>query len=105
MNEKDYKNAAELKEKIAGIASLVDFRVYGSRARGDFDQYSDLDVFVEVEHLDRDLKKKINHLSWEIGFNNYMLISSLIFTRHEIENSPLRSSPIVKNIFTEGVRI
>ncbi|MGA2091164.1 MAG: nucleotidyltransferase domain-containing protein [Endomicrobiales bacterium] len=105
MNEKDYKNAAELKEKIAGIASLVDFRVYGSRARGDFDQYSDLDVFVEVEHLDRDLKKKINHLSWGIGFNNYMLISSLIFTRHEIENSPLRSSPIVKNIFTEGVRI
>ena len=105
MNQKDHKIALELKEKLAGIVPLVDFRVYGSRARGDAGEYSDMDVFVEVEHLDRDMKKKINHLSWEVGFNNYMLISSLIFTRNEIENSPLRSSPIVRNIFAEGVKI
>jgi len=29
----------------------------------------------------------------------------LIFTRDEIENSPLKASPIVKNILAEGMRI
>jgi predicted nucleotidyltransferase len=46
MNPIDYKIAQELKTRIAQVAELIDFRVYGSRARGDDDEYSDMDVFV-----------------------------------------------------------
>ena len=105
MTEKDIHIATTLKQRLAGAVSLVDFRVFGSRARGDADEYSDMDVFVEVEELDKILKERILDISWEVGFENFMVVSPLIFTRNELENSPLRSSPIVKAIVAEGVSV
>ena len=103
--ENDYIIAKELKERLSKIVRLVDFRVFGSRARGDTDEYSDMDIFIEVEYLDKQLKKQIRDITWEIGFENSTYISPLIFTRYEIEDSPLRASPIVQNITEEGVKV
>lgn len=103
MTDRDYTVARDLKLRLASAVSLVDFRVFGSRARGDADEYSDMDVFIEVDQLDRGLKERIMDISWEVGFENFMVIAPLIFSRDELENSPLRSSPIVKAITTEGV--
>lgn len=105
MRPEDYRIARELKEKLSEAVGLIDFRVFGSRARGDMDEYSDMDVFIEVEYLDKQLKERIRHIVWEVGFEQSIYISPLIFTRSEIENSPLKASPIVKNINEEGVRI
>ena len=106
MNHYDLQTARTLKERITAVTPLIDFKVFGSRARGDADEDSDLDVFIEVEALDRDLKEKIVDIVWEVGFqNNFIHISPLIFTRHEIEESPLRISSIVKAIVEEGIRI
>jgi hypothetical protein len=73
--------------------------------QGHADDYSDLDVFVEVERLDKHLKGMILDSAWDIGFSNLMVIAPLIFTRDELENTPLRSSPIVKVIFAEGAQV
>lgn len=105
MKETDRKIAMELKEKLSNFVELLDFKVFGSRARGDADDYSDLDVFIEVESLDNALKENISAVVWEVGFNNYLVISPLIFTRDELENSPLRVSPIVEAITEEGVAV
>lgn len=103
MTQKDYEIAKRLKERLSEVADLIDFRVFGSRARGSEDEYSDMDVFIEVESLNKKLKEKISETIWEVGFENFIVISPIIFTKEEIENSPLRSSPIVKNIREEGV--
>jgi len=105
MTHRDMKIAEELKKRLSEAVHLIDFKVFGSRARGDSEEYSDMDVFLEVESIDKELKEKISDIIWEVGFNNYLIISFLIFTREEVENSPLRSSPILKNINSEGVRI
>ena len=105
MKDKDRGVALELKNRLAGLVQLVDFSVFGSRARGDAMEDSDMDVFIEVENLDKDLKERVQDAAWEVGFENFMVISPLIFTRDELENSPLRSSSIVKVIKEEGSRI
>ncbi len=105
MNERDFNIARELKGRLSGMVELLDFRIFGSRARGDADDYSDMDVFVEVERLDKNLKDMILDSAWDIGFSNLMVIAPLIFTRNELENTALRSSPIVKVIFAEGVQV
>lgn len=105
MKEKDRRIAQELKKRLSGVVEILDFKVFGSRAREDADEYSDLDVFLEVESLDNTLKEKISAIVWEVGFNNYMVISPLIFTRDELENSPLRASSIVEAIAEEGVAV
>lgn len=105
MKDKDRGVALELKNRLAGFVQLVDFCVFGSRARGDAMEDSDMDVFIEVENLDKDLKERVQDAVWEVGFENFMVISPLIFTREELENSPLRSSPIVRVIKEEGSQI
>jgi len=105
MNTKDYKIAVDLKEKLSKIITLIDFRVFGSRAREENNDDSDMDVFIETDQVNREIKNKIQDITWEVGFDNYMVISPLIFTKDEITNSPLRSSQIVKNILAEGVQV
>jgi predicted nucleotidyltransferase len=105
MTEQDYAIASDLKQRLESAVSLLDFRIFGSRARGDADEHSDMDVFVEVELLDKNLKDRIMDISWEVGFENFMVIAPLIFSRDELENSPLRSSQIVKAIAAEGVPV
>lgn len=106
MLDRDLRVARKLKDRLSSVVSLIDFKVFGSRARGDADEYSDLDVFIEVETLDKELKDKISDIAWEVGFyNDCIHISPLIFTRYEFEESPLRISSIVKVITEEGVRV
>ena len=94
--------AKEAPFRIGSTRRLLRFRFPGA---GDADEYSDLDVFVEVERLDRNLKEQLLDIAWEVGLDNLTVISPLIYTRDEIENSPHRSSPIIKIIAQEGVRV
>lgn len=105
MKERDREIALELKRRLSERVPLLDLRVFGSRARGDSDEYSDMDVYVLVEKMDKDLKQMIRDIIWEVGFENFTVISPLLFTKDEIENTPLRSSQIVRNITEDGVRI
>jgi len=105
MTQKDYEIARKIKERLSGIVPVLDFRVFGSRARRDADEYSDMDVFIEVQSLNMELKNVISDITWEIGFENFMVISPLVFSKDEIENSPLKASPILRNIISEGIQI
>ena len=105
MKERDREIALELKRRLSDKVTLLDLRVFGSRARGDSDDYSDMDLYVLVENMDKDLEQRIRDIIWEVGFENFTVISPLLFTKDEIENTPLRSSQIVRNINEDGVRI
>lgn len=103
MTKRDYEVAKKLKKKLSEIVHLIDFRVFGSRARGEADEYSDMDVFLEVDSLDKKLKEEIFETVWGVGFESFMVISPFIFTRDEIENSPLRASPFIRNIVEKSI--
>lgn len=105
MTSRDYEIAKELKARLSAIVELNNFKVFGSRARGTHDEYSDMDVFIEVPCLDKELKGKMLDAAWEIGFKNGIVVSLLIYTQYEIEKSPAKSSPIIKNITEEGVAV
>lgn len=105
MTERDLKIAETLKQRLSEVARLLDFRVFGSRARGEDDEYSDMDIFIEVESLNLQLRERIADIVWEVGLENSLVISALIYTREEVENSPLRASPIVESIMEDGIRV
>lgn len=103
MTQEDYVIAKELKNRLSEVVELLDFRVFGSRASGTKDEYSDMDVFLEIESLDKDIKEKISDIVWEVSFEHLVVITPLIFTRYEIEKSPLKASSIVRSILEEGI--
>lgn len=105
MNDYDRGIARELRELLTGRVPLVDMRVFGSRAREDAEPGSDMDVFVEVSEVTPIIREAIADAAWEVGIRHLLHISPLVFSREEIECSPLRSSPVVRNIMREGVEV
>lgn len=105
MNSDDRHVAEELKRRLSAVVRLVDVRVFGSRARGDAEEDSDLDVFIEVESLDPGTEERMRDVVWELGMQRKIYISPLIVTRREVEETPLRAAPIILNIQEEGVRV
>ena len=101
----DLQTAKKLKERISAFMPPLDFRLFGSRARGDGDEFSDMDIFMEFETVDRNLKSKVKDAAWEMTLESGIVLTTLLFSRQEIENSPLRSSPIVRVIMEEGVPV
>jgi predicted nucleotidyltransferase len=105
VTENDLQTARELKKRVSKLKPLIDFRIFGSRARGDADDYSDMDIFMEFETVDRDLKSRVKNTAWEMTMESGIVVTTLLFSRHEIEVSPLRSSPIIRVIMEEGVPV
>jgi len=103
--ENDLKTARELKKRVSKFTPPIDFRLFGSRARGDADDYSDMDIFMEFETVDKDLKSRVKNCAWEMTMESGIVVTTLLFSRHEIEDSPLRSSPIIRVIMEEGVPV
>lgn len=63
--------------------------IYGSRARGDESEESDLDVFIELTELSRQLRRQISDIAWEIGFDEGIVISTFVTTTQAMVDSPL----------------
>lgn len=104
-SEIDIRTAKQVRNRLESKVKILDFRLYGSRARGDSSPDSDMDLFIEVEESDKYTKDFIAEIAWEIGIERLIHISPLIFTRQECEETPLRSSPILRNIYKEGIRV
>lgn len=101
----DSDTCKELKQRLSRFVNLIDYRAFGSRVRGDNDADSDLDIFIEVERLTLEIKRQIQAVACEVGMDRQVYISPLVFSRAEIEETPMRSSDIVLNIKEQDVAI
>lgn len=79
--------------------------VFGSRARGEAEPDSDLDVLVVVDYLNPTLRKIISHCAWEIGFAADVLIQTVVMTRAQAEQGPEQSSLLMLVVSEEGVPV
>lgn len=105
MQEKDFKILEKFKSLVVQRARVHEIRVFGSRARGDATEYSDLDVLVVVDHLDHALEKYISECAWEAGFPEDIIVMPIVISISTLKNSPIRESVFIKNIYREGVAV
>jgi uncharacterized protein len=83
----------------------ADIWAFGSRARGDGIEESDLDVCVVIEGLKHADRQNIRYIAWEAGFEHEMLVSTVIYSKDAFEHGPYSESPLVLNILQKGVPI
>ncbi|MGQ9646970.1 MAG: nucleotidyltransferase domain-containing protein [Thermodesulfobacteriota bacterium] len=77
--------------------------LYGSRARGDFDTESDIDIAVIVRELTRELKHQVLDTVAEIELKYLTPLSVIIFSENEFEQLKRRERRIALDIEREGV--
>jgi len=80
--------------------------LFGSRARGDADPQSDLDVVVVLEDgIDALAQEYVSDCAWEAGFGHGIVVVPVVFSRSEWEHGPERESLFVRAVETEGVSV
>jgi len=95
----------ELKNAVMKICGnkLVKFALYGSRARGDYDRESDIDIAIVVRGLTRDIKNKILDAVCDIELKYLTPLSTIVFSEDDFEFLKKRERRIALDIEKEGI--
>lgn len=95
----------KLAERIHALAPAAKILLYGSAARGEMREFSDIDIYVEVpDTCDVEaIRLQISDYAWELGFEHDRHLQTVLYQTSEVWDSPLRSSPFIKAVMREGV--
>jgi predicted nucleotidyltransferase len=105
LSERNRNTAEIFKQRLNMIIPVLDLRVFGSCARGEDDEESDLDFFIEVNSITLELRQRISELAWEIGFQMGQLIFTVIITKSQLDEGAMGASPLILHIQKEGVQL
>jgi predicted nucleotidyltransferase len=95
--------AVELLKARFGIEQVI---VFGSKARGESDDYSDLDLLLTgKEPLHWRKEKEVVEALFEIGQEYDVLFSPLFASLEELESGTFPEFPIYKNIMRDGASV
>lgn len=106
MNSMEMEILHEFQRRISRRLKLHQMILFGSRARGDAEPDSDMDVLVILEGvLDDGADVYVSHCAWEAGFEFGMVVSSVVFSRSEWKEGPERDSLLAQAVRKEGVPV
>jgi predicted nucleotidyltransferase len=103
LSENEYAAVMSLKEELCKRYSVLKFRLFGSKVRGEGTPESDIDVMIEIATADPGIESGIDDLIFETNLKHDTFISAVIFSEKEITEGPLSESPLYKMIEKEGV--
>ena len=95
----------KLKHVLARDFGLVELRLFGSKARGDSDPESDMDVLIVLESYDWEREKAISHLCFEINIEHGVLLIPVLYSKAEYESDLTKITPFYQNVRKEGVQV
>jgi len=76
--------------------------LYGSAARDELDQGSDIDMLIVLPEVSWEIEKDIIQMCFAAELECGRVFSVTCYTINELEHSPLRLSPLVLNARKEG---
>lgn len=103
MNRRDKRILENFRFLLERKVTIRTLALFGSRARGDEDRDSDMDVLVVVDHLDRNTEDFISDCAWEAGFAEGVVVVPVTYTREEWEEGLDGQSLLAEAIRSEGI--
>jgi len=94
-------------ERVRSDLRRVDISatVFGSRARGEGDPESDLDILLVIEQDDLPIRRRIFDLAYEVFLATDVLISPLVVSRGGLVELRERGRHLIQDIERDGVLI
>lgn len=101
------KAVAEIREHLNRLVGsrLRGLYVFGSKARGDYDAESDVDLAILVDELDKSMKRSIIDIVVEVETQYLVVISSLVLSWKEFSHLLERERRLALDIEKEGIPI
>ena len=104
MNLSEIENRAllELSKAFRDRFNAKEVRLYGSAARGEMDEASDIDLFLVLPKVNWQIEKDVIKLCFDAELKYGRVFSAVCYSVDDIENSPLKESPLVLNVRRQG---
>ena len=93
----------ELKEHLARDFGLVEMRLFGSRARGEGDVESDLDVLAVLERTDWETEKRIYDIAFDLDLKHDVVLSMIIYSRTDFDSPLNKACGFYREVQRDGV--
>ena len=76
--------------------------LYGSAARSEMDEASDIDIFIVLPKVNWQIEKEIIKLCFDAELKCGRVFSAICYSIDDIRNGPLSESPLVLNVRKRG---
>ena len=77
--------------------------LFGSKARGDSDEESDVDLLIVARNGDDALEKAVGEIAYELSLEHGVLLCEHVISTWRFAQMHARQEPLYKNIVREGV--
>ena len=77
--------------------------LFGSRARGNADEYSDMDVIVVTDNLNKETEDYISDCAWEAGIDAGIVVCPISYSGDEWESRLIQRSKFVESVIEDGI--
>ena len=104
MKKKIEQIVRELKDRISEKYSIKEMRVFGSSARGDRNPESDIDVWVHLSHVSRQIEEDLFDMAYDMELKHDCLIDIIVVDDRGLSGAQ-GPAPIYEKIRAEGAAV
>ena len=105
LNSNEVNAVYKLKDALSKDYKLIQMKLFGSKAKGNYSDESDIDLLIVLENYDWKAENEIYEICFEIGLEYDVLLSPVIFSKKEFDDKLTKITPFYKVVVKEGLQL
>ena len=94
----------EFKQTVSAKYTVSDIRLFGSNARDDASESSDIYIFLQIANLTKDIEQDVYNMAYDLELK-YDCLIDVILLSDAVVKTHADHLPIYRNILRDGVRL
>ena len=104
MDEHTIMIVNEFKEMVSAKYPLVEMRVFGSTARGEQTPESDIDVFIHVPVVNREIEEAVFDIAYDLELKYDCLLDVIVLSNENLTD--FHAKPMIyRDMIEEGITV
>lgn len=106
LKENERKALQELKDKLLGRFPDVEIILYGSKARKDYEEFSDIDVLVLLDmEINNSLEEEIFSSAFQLELKYDVIFGIIVYSKKFWNSNLGKAMPLHWNVDKDGIPV